>query len=236
MRYHHQNLTDGRLPLWRHGRAWLGHLHWTWSVFYHPRFSVAVGSRHLTLSLLAFSLWVVWKDDGEFERREFSIEAHDGCVWVETPWVRQGEWRRADPWWRKTIVLHVVDWLIGRQQYRSTERPLPDVFVPLPEGCYRAQAKAVRREWWRRFGWFRMVREDVDLRVEGGIPFSGKGENSWACFDDGLWGWGGSSVEDAIANGVRSVLRSRERHGHDSKGTGREPAVVVNDAVAKEGR
>ncbi len=26
--YHHQNLSDGKQPLWRHGRAWWGPLAW----------------------------------------------------------------------------------------------------------------------------------------------------------------------------------------------------------------
>ena len=235
MRYHHQNLTDGRLPLWRHGRAWLGKLHWEWSVFYRPRFRLAVGSRHLTISLLAFSLWIVWNNGDEFERREFAISAHDGNIWIEHPWVRQMEWRSSDPWWRKQIVLPVTDWMLGKMQYSRSEKPLPDVFVPMPEGCYRAKAEAVHREWWRRFGWFHRVEDGVDLSVaDGGIPFAGKGENSWDCGDDGLWGWGGSSVDGAIANGVASVLRSRAKCGYDSNGTGREPAIVVNDAAKKE--
>lgn len=236
MHYHHQNLSRGKSPIWHHGRAWLGQLQWEWCVFHRPRFSLSIGRRHLTLCLLVCSLYVVWKDDGEFERRGFELAIHDGKIWIEHPWIRQGEWRRNDPWWKKQIVISVVDLLLGKHRFSSTETELPDVFVPMPEGSYRAKAKLVQRRWMRRFGWFRKMRDDYELSVDGGIPFAGKGENSWDCGDDGLWGCGGTSVENAIAQGVESVLTDRRKRGLDSLGTGKIPAIVLNDrsAVAEE--
>jgi hypothetical protein len=77
------------------------------------------------------------------------------------------------------------------------------------------------------------VRDGVKLDIPGGIPHNGKGENSWDCGDDGLWGCGGDTVEEAIGHAVSSVLRSRRRYGHDSHGTGREPVHVV-ERQAKE--
>ena len=233
MRYHHSNTSRGKLPLWRGGRAWLGKLHWQWVVFQRRSgFGVSIDSRGFHVCLLAFALYVRYDDDDCFDRRELSLSIHDGIVWITHPWVRPNEWRRADPWWRKQVALHVVDWILGRVRHSSTEKNLPDVYVPLPEGCYRAKAKAVTHSWWRRFGWFRVTRESVELDVDGGIPFAGKGESGWDCEDDGLCGWSGSSVENAIARGVESVIESRSKRGHDSAGTGREPAIVVNSKEA----
>lgn len=46
--------------------------------------------------------------------------------------------------------------------------------------------------------------------------FMGKGENSWDCGEDGLYGCGseGSSLEDAITKTVSIVLRNRRKYGH----------------------
>jgi hypothetical protein len=53
----------------------------------------------------------------------------------------------------------------------------------------------------------------VDLDIPGGIPHEGKGENSWDCGMDGLFGCSGATVAEAIANAVRHTQRDRERYG-----------------------
>lgn len=226
MRYHHQNLTDGRLPLWRHGRAWWWRLAWEWSVLRRGcGWAVGLGRRTASVRLGWFAFYVHHRDADGFAP-EWSVRLTEGSVWIEHPWVRQMEWLSSDPWWRKDIVLRVSQWLLGRWKCEVTKGQPSEVFVPLPEGCYRAVATPETYEWRRRFG-ITKRRECVDIKIPGGIPFRGKGENSWDCGDDGLWGTGGDTVEDAIANCVRSVLQRRSRYGHDSKGTGREPALVV---------
>lgn len=228
MRYHHQNLTDGRLPLWRHGRAWWGPIGWEWSCFMRGGFGVALGARSAHVRLGLFSFYV-HGNNSDYRRGSFSIRFADGIIWIGHPWVRQMEWRSADPWWKKTIALHVSDWLLGRSHCEITKGPSSTVYVPLPEGSYRATATPETFIWRRRFYVPMRRRDSVNLHIEGGIPYSGKGENSWDCGDDGLWGIGGDTLEEAIGNAVAAVLKSRRRHGHDSKGTGRRPAIVLND-------
>lgn len=230
MRYHHQNLTDGVLPLWRHGRAWLWRLHWGWGVF-HPSslLLLGLGRDGMCIYLRAFHFYLTWGDT-ESERGRWEIWWSDGALRIEHPWVRQDGWDRRDPWWKHALRIPVVDWLLGKVRYESVAEAPVEVFVPMPEGCYRAIATPSTRTWRRRSYWpMRRVR-DVSIEIPGGIPFSGKGENSWDCGDDGLFGLGGDNIEDAIANCVRSVLRSRRRHGHDSAMTGAAPAIVLNDA------
>ncbi len=139
------------------------------------------------------------------------------------------EWRRDDPWWRKDIVLHVVDWLIGRARCTTTKGEPSRVVIPMPEGSYLANATTESRVWRRRWYWPDRRHDSVWIDIPGGIPHSGKGENSWDCGDDGLFGTGGDTLEEAIANVVRSVLKSRRRYGHDSKATGRTPSVILNE-------
>ena len=229
-RYHHQNLTDGRLPLWRHGRLWWGRLHVEWSMFRR------VGMWSATLRRRGFTAYAGWFGlHVQFSRHEsagailFGVSAWDGLIEIEHPWVRENDWCRRDPWWRRSVRLRVCDWLLGPVRYESSKGEPFEVFVPMPEGSYRATATPKTAVWRRRFG-IRKQHDEVWLDIPGGIPFSGKGENSWDCGDDGLWGIGGDTVEDAIANAVRSALRSRGRYGHDSKRTGEQPAIVLNPA------
>lgn len=234
MNYHSQNLSDGKLPKWRYGRAWWGPFAWCWNVFYPTTLlSFSVRRWGFSLWLRSFGFSFGMRRDEDSGRGRWEVSWHGGCLWMEHPWVRQDEWRRSDRWWRKQCVLHVVDWLIGKMRYTATEEKPVQVFVPMPEGCYRATAKlrhAVRR---RRWYWPVDYQHTYDIDVPGGIPFAGKGENSYDCGDDGLFGISGDfpTIEKAIAAVVESVLRSRRRHGHDAGGTGKEPAVVVNEAA-----
>lgn len=225
-----QNLSDGRLPLWRHGRAWLAGLAIEWTLpGRRLGFSVGLSGFSLQLPLVA-EVFVTLRRYYDSDRRELSIYWLDGCLWISHPFERDGgmEWRRSDPWWRGVICLHVVDWILGRTRYESTKGERFQVAVPMPEGCYLALATPERGVWRRRWYVPARVRESVWLEIPGGIPHSGKGENSWDCGDDGLCGIGGENVEDAIANAVRSSLKSRRRYGLASNGAGRSPAIVLN--------
>lgn len=227
MHYHHQNLTDGRQPLWRHGRAWWGRFHWGWTVFRRSTLGVELGRGRLSVGLGFASLYLRWAGGGVWE-----VSWHNGGLWVRTPWERQMEWRSSDPWWKKTIKLPVIDWLLGRDRCTTTKGTPFEVFIPMPEGSYRAMATPETRVWRRRWYVPQKRRDSVWLDIPGGIPCSGKGENSWDCGDDGLWGCGGDTLELAIGHAVASSLRDRRRYGHDSKGTGRKPALVVGAGAA----
>lgn len=229
-----QNLTDGRLPTWRNGRTWVGRWVIQW-VVPGRKLGFSIGSG-FSFQILFLSLYVSRRDDDRFDRREFSIYWLDGILWIRHPWERgDGEWHSADHWWKKTIALHVVDWLIGKPKYTMLKGEPFETFVPMPEGSYRAKATPEKQTWAYRWYWPDRVRESVWLEIPGGISHSGKGESDYDCGDDGLCGIGGGTLEDAIANAVRSSLKSRRRYGHDSRGTGRRPAIVVNEEMAKKG-
>jgi hypothetical protein len=185
------------------------------------------------LSLEGIGLWqpqrkciATWDGNREFwlpDRREFDVSIHDWTFHV-TPWGRWGEWARRDPWWIRGVALDVRRLLLGDRTYRAEELALVRCIVPMPEGNYPAVARVQRvtRGFQR---WFKRTGQEVTLDIPKGIPFAGKGENSWDCGDDGLFGIGGDSIDDAIRRAQAAVTDSRTRHGHAS-------AAAVQEALA----
>lgn len=232
-----RNESDGKLPTWRKGRlfAW-SWLRIEWAAFCRHSLNAAISAGATGFHAAApwFYLFVNWRDDEDRDRGCFEVRWADGTLRFEHPWVRD-DWRSDDPWWRKAIRIPIADWLLGRVRYESTEGEPCEVFVPMAEGCYLATAKSVvhthRRRWYWPAGRF----ETWKIDIPGGIPFSGKGENSWDCGDDGLFGIScpATTVEEAIGHTVASVLRSRARHGHDCKNTGREPVRICNEEASR---
>lgn len=235
MHYHRQNLSYDRLPLWRHGRAWWGRLGWEWSLLRRTSLlGASIGRRGASLRLPGFSIYVHDNHSENYSDGRFGLTWSDGCLRLEHPWIRQMEWRSDDPWYRKQVRLPLVDWLIGRARCEVTDGEPFAVVVPMPEGSYAATAQPKTYIWRRRWYWPLLRRDSVSLDIPGGIPFAGKGENGWDCGDDGLWGTSGDTTEKAIANAVESVLKSRRKYGHDSKGTGRAP--VLAHSASEQGK
>lgn len=152
------------------------------------------------------------------EEREFHLTAHNGHIWL-TVWGRAIEHRSADPWWIRGVSFSPVDFLLGsRKHEHRLLGPQREVLIPMPEGCYLALMRPEERRWWRpRWPWWpcRILNEYIDIQIEGGVPFMGKGENSWDCGEDGLWGTSsrGFSYEKAVGKVVESVLENRRKYG-----------------------
>lgn len=116
--------------------------------------------------------------------------------------------------------------LLGKRHVDTVDGASGTTKIPLPEGVYDAAwVERINTAAYvgHRLGRVRdvvlgpQIRRYIDLTVEGGIPIEGKGENSWDCGMDGLFGCGGSSVESAVGAAVAHVLRGRDRYGgpHD---------------------
>lgn len=174
------------------------------------------------------SPWTKWANIDKdakpswYEARHTGIRffPYDGCwVRLEVENYDGSGPRNTRPWWR--------EWRFGSHEFWGgtdcvTEKGATgEVAIPLPEGNYTGLWTEEVRTWrHRRFpGTLRdrimgaRTRKSVDIKIEGGIPIEGKGENSWDCGMDGLFGTGGATVEDAVANCVRSVLRMRKDYG-----------------------
>ena len=151
------------------------------------------------------------------EHRECRVSISDWTIHLN-PWSKSMEWASADPWWVRGVSIDLKRVFLGRQRCDvETMRENIPIVVPMPEGNYHGTAK-IKRYTWKRARWFAHTRESAEIDIPGGgIPHSGKGENSWDCGDDGLCGIGGDSIEDAIGNAVKSVLRDRRRYGMPSQ-------------------
>lgn len=243
MRFHWQNLNDpdreGNKRHWLHGRAWFGNWCVEWCLpSWQPSFSIAIkmperqlAGFHACAGLLGLFLSHQWRQDcGGIRRIDF--------YWINgklkfTPWSREWEWRSTDPWYVKGVSFNPADFLLGRMRHEHTiHEDWIETSVPMPEGSYPAKLRREERSWTRpRWPWwpFRIVQKYIEVELPGGIPFEGKGENSWDCGEDGLWGCSSSSwsYEKAIGHVVESVLKNRKRYGGSWIHRGREPVMAI---------
>ena len=239
----------------KHGVRWWWHLstegkhkcigiefYW-WS----PRFGVSLGTDedgwNISIRLPPFAIYVSLDGLGLWQPQEKHVFTWDNNreVWLPsrresdfyiadwrmsfTPWGRWGEWRRVDPWWIRGVSVDLKDLLFGRLTYEAEELALVPCDVPMVEGNYPAVAK-VQRVTRGRTRWFKRTGQEVQLNIPKGVPYAGKGENSWDCDDDGLFGIGGDSVAGATLNAQNAVNERRQRYGHASEDTIRRALVV----------
>lgn len=112
------------------------------------------------------------------------------------------------------VILFKGDWVLGRAKH-TLEVLEADIPVTVEVGQwdgdqYHGTAKHTRRTWKRRFS--TLVSDGYEIDMAEGIPFPGKGENSWDCGDDAYFGFGGDSIESAVARVVAEVKQRRGKH------------------------
>lgn len=198
-------------------------------------FGAALPPFTLFLSLNGFGLWkprekhiFTWDNNREVwltAQREFRFAIHYWTIWF-TPWGRSMEYLTADPWWVRGVSLNLKDVVVGRWRYTcETIGPTQTVMIPMPEGVYLAEFTP-QRQTWKRPRWFTYARESFDIKIPKGIPFAGKGENSWDCGDDGLFGMGAEgTITEAVECVRQTVLERRRRYGQPS-------AEAITEAMA----
>ena len=160
------------------------------------------------------SLYVSWP--GKYRSygndREIEISLHSGSLWWRF-WTEPMSWSSSIPKWRHGN-LNFVDMLLGRDKCEHYPIEEHDVLIPMPEGAYPATAKL--EQWtWRRPRWFARSLKRVTIDIPKGVPVPGKGENSWDCGDDAIFGTTvqASSIAEGVGMLVGSALRTRIRYG-----------------------
>lgn len=236
MEFRWNNESKGRMP-W-HGRAWLRVLQW-WFNFEWVllSFRCALGAefdRHdegvtLTFAVPGLSLYLRFSPPWESkvrkllpeDPRECRVAVHSWTIWVNL-WSKVNESCSADPWWVRGVSFDLADFFLGRIRYSKEEIKPPPVRIVIDlDGFHYHGTASFYRSTWKRPRWFATVIESVyiDMDQGHGLPYSGKGENSWDCGDDALYSWGheGLSTAEAIGHGITTVLKRREQYGRPSK-------------------
>lgn len=169
-------------------------------------------------------------------QRRTELSVHDWALWWQL-WMPLHMSRSSDPKWRSGN-FQILDAIFGKSKYTKGPASEPEaVLVPMPERNYRGnvvthQWSSTRPRWPFKFGpevlfcdgvSYTLTMEPLDR-----IPYPGKGENSWDCDDDALHSISGTGgVANAIADAVRSVLRSRQKYGGSIRWKPEAPATTV---------
>lgn len=243
MRWHWMNENPNGSGL-KHGRAWFNlterfvfHPEWTFgSKARHTGIGIkfggdestimpTVGIAHLFGLYLSFDgAWPRRWRFGKYgeQEREFSVGWYEGRLtlsiaydWTEGSF--HGEYRNI---WTQPGSRHwsicPTDIFLGRPKYVEREIETVPVKVTMPEKTYEGTCKIFESSWTRpRLPWFpkRLRRSTVD--IPKGIPVPGKGENSWDCGEDAIFGQTcmAQTPNEAIGELVKSALQTRERYG-----------------------
>lgn len=172
--------------------------------------------------------WTKWanlsqgKPDCYYARHTgIRFHPHDGCIVEVKVEDVDGVWRTGQPWWR-SMKLTTTN-IVGRTRTEAEATASGPTNVTMPEGVYPAT-------WERTTYTHRHVRfpgtlldrlrgprrhTSISIDVPGGIPVEGKGENSYDCGMDGVFGESGPDcpITAATERLAASVIKDRKRHG-----------------------
>lgn len=117
-----------------------------------------------------------------------------------------------EPLFKRYIDL--VRIVTGRPKHSIETIKTGETTVIMPEKEYKATYQIDRRT--NTFPrWFKNVWETIEIKVEGGIPHQGKGENSWDCGMDATHSISTvykGSLRGATDKFAMDILKTRQRH------------------------
>lgn len=227
---------EGKLFPWLHGRAWFSsadegrrrpsaRVEW---VFPSAGCRVSVEANRTTgewLFGVAFpplSLWLgVEMPSGWWpkQHREWSIRIHNRAIWWRFG-QNPHEWHSKTPKWLDGS-WHPERTFLGKWVFTEKLLEQRRVLIPLPEGTYPATVKMTDevRGYARSPFKHRQIGATVEFDDGWAVPFSGKGENSYDCGEDGMFSSSmpARTVEEAIGKVVGSILRTRRSRGDPEK-------------------
>lgn len=168
----------------------------------------------VSLASPLLSRFAKWALRGSYEGRQTGLKIHDWTLWWEC-WANSDCWSSRDPKWMRW-TWHPLDTFFGRTNHTEREVAKMETLVQMPEKAYPCTVVMKDEAWKRpRLPWasHRTTRAHID--IPGGIPFPGKGENSWDCGEDATYGMTcpARTVEEGVAKVTASVLRDRTRYG-----------------------
>lgn len=246
--WHWQNLNDKPgyegSGFWS-GRAWFYLKRVCFAIEWHFKSwachaSVSFGGEHDISWSIAFPpvslyfhldrVFPRWLRNKFYDEREIRISIFDWTprltIWRDP----MGGWSSRERWWqRREWYFNITDLVFGSTKCEKTIKAIGLTLIPMPEGVYEAEYKIEDYVWTRkRWPGVWLKRRDYWLDIKGGgIPIPGKGESAWDCGDTALCGVGGRSLEDAIANAVKSALETRMKYGGPNWKPQSEPALQI---------
>lgn len=152
---------------------------------------------------------------GSYEGRTIGLRVFDWAIWWDC-WGPARSWSSSQPKWMSGC-WHPLDTIFG--QMKCTETPVGlkrKECIPMPEGAYPCTIAMTDARWKRpRLPWASHRIRRAHIECGQGIPFPGKGENSWDCGDDATYSMTcpAETAEEAIGRLVVSVLERRSRNG-----------------------
>src|SRR5664279_501473 len=105
-----------------------------------------------------------------------------GALWDDS----EGSWEKGKKYRR--FHWTYLDTIFGKAKHNLEIVREEDIKIVMPEGTYDGHAKFERRTWRRPRSLRTLTREYWDIDVPKGLPVPGKGENSWDCDDDAIYG------------------------------------------------
>lgn len=173
--------------------------------------TISVGVRWLC------SLYVSWpaRPTDEWDRKGYGVRIHHGAIWFE--WANGDDWSSTQPWWQ-AFSFNPADFFLGRTEVEHTVLEEVESTMYLPEGAVPVKVKLGYSIWHRPRWPFVIGRSHtgtVTAIDPNGIGVPGKGESAWDCGDNNIQSMGcmARTVEEAIGEATKAVLRTRKRHG-----------------------
>jgi hypothetical protein len=164
----------------------------------------------LYFGIYLFSISIIIKSNGnDFESK---INWYKGFINF-VPYGRVHEWNSKDPWWRRGVSLDLGNLILGTPRFSEEILEEREIYVPMPEGSYLGKGTLSKCTWKRRFEKKEVIQSHIEIEI--GVPFEGKGENSWdqgmdRCYDLICEA---SSIEEGIGKFVGDLLERRKRYG-----------------------
>lgn len=165
------------------------------------------------LRRIADGVCVAVRDMGsKYNGAEFSVSVHDWSMWWTIGCDNTG-WTNKRPRWRDGN-FNARDFVCGKSEYASEVVECATIEVCMPEAKYRGRCEIKRDSWARPRGPTTVIyRAHVDMTEP--VPVPGKGENSWDCGEDAIYGTTvpAKTFAAAVAAITKSALETRARYG-----------------------
>lgn len=184
-----------------------------------------------SISLFFFSIYLSWdwhkaaswlsnlikrKDENYGSGRDIGFLLLGDTVTINL-WSDPMEHRGNDPKWWHTYI-NLSDLVFGRAKCTTKELESHNLPIPMPEKAYPAIIKLIEYTWKRPRWPFPKSIKRCEIEIEGneGVPFEGKGENSYDCGIDATHGMTTGKVRDVqegVGIFVAHCLRDRIKNG-----------------------